>query len=102
MNVVFAAAGLYPIEITYFNGDWTSDGTGANLNHSGNPDPSVHGGANFHLRVAGADVTTASGVMFHPALITWVVETGGDNEATDTITAKWTGQTIPVSIADEP
>ena len=22
----FAAAGLYPIEITYFNGDWTSDG----------------------------------------------------------------------------
>ena len=51
----FAAAGLYPIEVTYFNGDWTSDGTGANLNHSGNPDPSVHGGANFHLRVAGAE-----------------------------------------------
>lgn len=31
-----------------------------------------------------------------------VVETGGDNEATDTITAKWTGQTWPVSIANEP
>ena len=60
-NVVFAAAGLYPIEITFFNGDWTSDGTGAKLNHSGNPDPGVHGGANFHLRVAGADdVTTTS------------------------------------------
>ena len=35
-------------------------------------------------------------------IITSVVETGGDNEATDTITAKWTGQTFPVSIANEP
>src|SRR2546422_8089265 len=47
-------------------GDWTSDGTGANLNHSGNPDPSVHGGANFHLRVTGVDVTTNSVKMFFP------------------------------------
>ena len=31
-----------------------------------------------------------------------VVETGGDNEPTDTITAKWTGQTFPVSVAGEP
>jgi hypothetical protein len=65
-NVVFTAAGLYPIEVTYFNGDWTSDGTGANLNHSGNPDPAVHGGANFHLRVGGADVTAASAGIFLP------------------------------------
>jgi hypothetical protein len=36
------------------------------------------------------------------ATITNVVETGGDNEATDTITAKWTGQTFPVSVANEP
>jgi hypothetical protein len=64
-NVVFSAEGVYPIEITYFNGDWTSDGTGANLNHSGNPDPSVHGGANFRLRVAGADVTTNLARMFY-------------------------------------
>src|SRR4029078_6922930 len=64
-DVNFAAAGLYPIEITYFNGDWTSDGTGANLNHSGNPDASVHGGANLHLRVAGADVTTNLAKMFY-------------------------------------
>ena len=35
-------------------------------------------------------------------IITTVVETGGDNEPTDTITAKWTGSTIPVSIAGEP
>ncbi len=35
-------------------------------------------------------------------LITDVVETGGDNEATDTITAKWTGQTFPVSVDNEP
>ena len=65
-TVVFSAPGLYPIEITYFNADWTSDGTGANLNHSGNPDPAFHGGANFHLRVAGADVTSAQVAMFYP------------------------------------
>ena len=35
-------------------------------------------------------------------IITSIVETGGDNEATDTITAKWTGQTFPVSVANEP
>src|SRR5687768_9320136 len=34
--------------------------------------------------------------------ITNVVETGGDNEATDTITAKWTGQTFSTSVANEP
>lgn len=36
------------------------------------------------------------------AIISNVVETGGDNEATDTITAKWTGQTFNVSVAGEP
>jgi hypothetical protein len=36
------------------------------------------------------------------AAITNVVETGGDNEATDTITAKWTGQSWPVTVAGEP
>jgi hypothetical protein len=34
--------------------------------------------------------------------ITDVVESGGDNEATDTITAKWTGVTWDVSVANEP
>jgi hypothetical protein len=34
--------------------------------------------------------------------ITNVVETGGDNEATDTITARWTGQTFNISVANEP
>jgi hypothetical protein len=34
--------------------------------------------------------------------ITSVVETGGDDEPTDTIQAKWTGQTFPVSVANEP
>src|SRR5262249_41660609 len=53
MDVNFAAAGLYAIEITYFNGDWTSDGD----NHSGNPDPSAHGGATFRLRIGGSDIT---------------------------------------------
>lgn len=36
------------------------------------------------------------------SVITSVVETGGDNEATDTITAKWTGITFPVTVANEP
>jgi hypothetical protein len=36
------------------------------------------------------------------AAIINVVETGGDNEATDTITAKWTGQAWPISVANEP
>jgi len=35
-------------------------------------------------------------------VITNVVETGGDNEPTDTILAQWTGQTFPISIAGEP
>lgn len=35
-------------------------------------------------------------------IITGVVETGGDNEPTDTITAKWTGTTFPISVAGEP
>lgn len=35
-------------------------------------------------------------------LIDGVVESGGDNEATDTILAKWTGQTWSVTIANEP
>jgi hypothetical protein len=34
--------------------------------------------------------------------ITSVVETGGDDEPTDTITAKWTGQTFPVTVDNEP
>ncbi len=35
-------------------------------------------------------------------IITSVVETGGDNEPTDTITAKWTGVTYATTIAGEP
>jgi hypothetical protein len=36
------------------------------------------------------------------ANITDVVETGGDNEATDTIAARWTGVTWNVTVANEP
>src|SRR5207247_423314 len=61
-DVNFASSGLYPIEITYFNGDWTSDGN----NHSGSTDPGLHGGANFHLRMGSADVTSAGTAMLHP------------------------------------
>jgi hypothetical protein len=37
----------------------------------------------------------------HAAIIN-VVETGGDNEATDTIPAKYTGQTFNITVANEP
>ncbi len=49
-------------------------------------------------------VMLASWMLATPAwaIITNVVETGGDNEATDTITAKWTGTTWPITIAGEP
>lgn len=35
-------------------------------------------------------------------IITSVVETGGDNEATDTIAAQWTGETFVSGVAGEP
>ena len=83
MDANFLAAGLYPIEITYFNGDWTSDGN----NHSGNPDPGVHGGANFHLRVGGGNVTAAQMAMFHasaPSQLPKVVNIGQNKIGTVT------------------
>ena len=44
-----------------------------------------------------------SGLTAHAfPVVTNVVETGGDNEATDTITAKWTGTTFVTGIANEP
>src|SRR2546426_4905856 len=63
-NVVFAAAGLYPIEITFFNGDWTIGRTDARTQDTVKPDPPVYGGANYHLPVAGPDVTTNQATMF--------------------------------------
>lgn len=47
---------------------------------------------------AGASLTVAG----MAGVITGVVESGGDNEATDTIAAKWTGQTWDVTVNDEP
>jgi hypothetical protein len=56
----------------------------------------------FTLRsVILASLLAAAGFS-RAALITSVVETGGDNEATDTITARYTGQTFAVSVAGEP
>ena len=40
----FATAGLYPIEIAWFNGDWTNDA-------------GDHGGANLNILLDGAPVT---------------------------------------------
>lgn len=64
------------------------------------------------VRSGGKFLKSVSGMLFGLALILQastgfaaivnVVETGGDNEATDTITAKWTGQSFPVSVANEP
>jgi len=46
-------------------------------------------------------VLTLVGIA-NSANIVSVVETGGDNEATDTIPAKWSGQTWQVTVAAEP
>jgi hypothetical protein len=54
------------------------------------------GGGNW----MGIDYVQLNGIAVD--LLANVVETGGDNEPTDTITAKWTGQTFPVSVAGEP
>src|SRR5690349_14738896 len=54
----------------------------------------------FLVLVAVVGLFTQSGCA--PPIITSVVETGRDNEATDTIPAKWTGSTFPVSVAGEP
>jgi hypothetical protein len=54
------------------------------------------------LCAALAVVWAALAVPVFAQNITNVVETGGDNEATDTIPAKWTGQTFSTSVANEP
>lgn len=47
-------------------------------------------------------VTLSLAASANAAVISSVVETGGDNEATDTIVAQFTGQTWNVSVANEP
>jgi hypothetical protein len=54
------------------------------------------------LCAALAAIWAASAIPLFAQNITNVVETGGDNEATDTIPAKWTGQTFNISVANEP
>lgn len=53
-------------------------------------------------RIATAVFGVSMALSINAGVITDVVETGGDNEATDTILAKWTGQTWSVTIANEP
>lgn len=52
------------------------------------------------LTLAALALAAASASAF--PILTNVVETGGDNEPTDTITAKWTGVTWLTTIANEP
>jgi len=47
-------------------------------------------------------VLAGAAVLQAQPIITNVVETGGDNEASDTITAKWTGVTWNATVAGEP
>lgn len=54
----------------------------------------------LHPILAATALALAAGVQAQNILN--VVETGGDNEPTDTITARWTGQTFPISVANEP
>ena len=63
-----------------------------------------------HTRLVQGVMQAAAALIFGLAvsmsveanLIGDVVETGGDNEPTDTITAKWTGQGWAVTVANEP
>ena len=55
----------------------------------------------FGLFLGLALVTYGGSALANPTIIN-IVETGGDNEATDTIAAKWTGTTFNVSVANEP
>lgn len=61
---------------------------------------------NQHFAFRGIITVAASALAFtlHAAagVIVDVAETGGDNEPTDTILAKWTGQTWAVTVANEP
>lgn len=50
------------------------------------------------VAVSGASIA----LSLNAGVITEVIETGGDNEATDTILAKWSGQTWSVTMANEP
>ncbi|HNQ88756.1 MAG TPA: PEP-CTERM sorting domain-containing protein [Verrucomicrobiota bacterium] len=52
--------------------------------------------------VAALILGTSIAVSLNAASIVNIVETGGKNEATDTIPAKWSGQTWTVTVADEP
>jgi hypothetical protein len=56
------------------------------------------------IRIGSAAIMLWAAMAASAALgaITNVVETGGDNEATDTITAKWTGQTWAATVNNEP
>jgi hypothetical protein len=47
-------------------------------------------------------VILATAVTAGAQTITSVVETGGDNEPTDTIAATWTGQTFEITVGGEP
>lgn len=49
-----------------------------------------------------AFVLAGAAVLQAQPIITNVLETGGDNEASDTITAKWTGVTWNATVAGEP
>ncbi len=51
---------------------------------------------------AAASLGWAAATLEAFPIITSVAETGGDNEATDTIVAKWTGVTWNTTIANEP
>ena len=53
-----------------------------------------------NIFLAGATLLSIPSLL--SAAITSLVETGGDNKAADTITARYTGQTWTVSIANEP
>lgn len=60
----------------------------------------LRGGLAAGCAWAAVHLLAAAALAANP--ITGVVETGGDNEPTDTVTAKWTGVTYVGGVANEP
>jgi hypothetical protein len=64
-TVTFVDPGFYPVEVRFFNGDWTSDG-----GHNGSLNPADHGGANFRFATGG--LTLVQSVIPEPSILSLV------------------------------
>jgi hypothetical protein len=69
-TVTFVDPGYYPIDVRFFNGDWTSDG-----GHNGSLNPADHGGANFRFATGG--MTLVQSLIPEPTVLSFLLGFGG-------------------------